>query len=80
MPPLSPDLKSRKNKDDEPAVGWLCERQYCKGYLRCAYSLIGGSQKDTTKEDNSLEGLVVYFTEEETNWFNCLGDIWIGAE
>ncbi|KAK6889780.1 putative alpha-1,3-mannosyltransferase MNN1 [Candida tropicalis] len=80
VPPLSPDLEIRRNKEDEPTSGWLWERDYCKRYMWCAYSSIGGKVRDMTKEDNILEGLFVQFTEEETNWFNYLGDIWIGTE
>ena len=75
VPPLSPDLEIRRNKEDEPTSGWLWERDYCKRYMWCAYSSIGGKQKDKTKKDNTLEGLLVSFDDEEINLFNYLGDI-----
>ncbi|RCK64846.1 putative alpha-1,3-mannosyltransferase MNN1 [Candida viswanathii] len=80
VPPLAPDLQDRKNADDEPGGGWLWEKNYCKKYMWCAYSSIGGRQKDETKPDNTIEGLIVSYSEEETNLFNYLGDIWIGTE
>ncbi|KAK6880301.1 putative alpha-1,3-mannosyltransferase MNN1, partial [Candida tropicalis] len=80
VPPLSPDLEIRRNKEDEPTSGWLWEKDYCKRYMWCAYSSIGGKQKDKTKKDNTLEGLLVSFDDEEINLFNYLGDIWVGVE
>lgn len=90
VPPLDQDLQDRKNAMDEPTSGWLWESGYCKRYMWCAYSSVGGPQKrpdekdDTVDnnetKDNTLDGILVEYNQDEIALFNYLGDIWVGTE
>ncbi|CAX41624.1 alpha-1,3-mannosyltransferase, putative [Candida dubliniensis CD36] len=90
VPPLDPDLQDRKNAMDEPTNGWFWESGYCRRYMWCAYSSVGGPQKrpdekddknDNNKiKDNTLEGILVEYNQDEIALFDYLGDIWVGTE
>ncbi|CAK9441458.1 uncharacterized protein LODBEIA_P53260 [Lodderomyces beijingensis] len=80
IPPFDPEIKNRPNLNDEPSHGWLLEKGYCKGYLWCAYSSIGGITNKDTGAENTMEGTVVTFNEKERALFDYYGDIWVGME
>ncbi|KAI5968988.1 MNN13 [Candida margitis] len=78
VPPKDPDFRHRNNIQDEPNNGWLMDYQYCKMYLWCAYSVIGG--KVNEEEDNTMKGLVIEYSAKERAMFDYLGDVWIGMD
>lgn len=78
IPPLASDYKHRLNGADEPSSGWMMDK-YCKNYMWCAYLSVGGKAKNSD-EDNTLEGKVIKFTQEEAALFDYYGDVWVGEE
>lgn len=62
------------NVDGEPDVGWKMDKKYCKGYLWCGYSMIGGRTK--WGSENTQVGKVVEFSEKDKAFFEYYGDIW----
>ncbi|KAL6450519.1 MNN1 putative alpha-1 [Candida maltosa Xu316] len=80
VPPLDEKLENRKNNEQEPENGWFWEYDYCRRHTLCGYSRIGGKQKLATDKDNTLEGLLVTYNDDEIALFNYLGDIWVGME
>ncbi|KAL6451735.1 MNN1 putative alpha-1 [Candida maltosa Xu316] len=80
VPPLDEKLQARKNYRQEPERGWYWEKEYCRRYMWCAYSSIGGKQKESIKKDNTLEGLLISYSDNEVAMFNYLGDVWVGIE
>jgi alpha 1,3-mannosyltransferase len=60
-----------KNSRGNPDRGWSDEHKYCWGYTWCAVSYIG---LGSTPEEH---GLLVKFNNEEINWFDFLGDVWM---
>ncbi|KAL6451358.1 MNN13 putative alpha-1 [Candida maltosa Xu316] len=84
IPPLSDDLKPRYNINEEPSDGWSWKRNYCHEYMWCGYSSIGGDQTyepvsdNGDDEENSLQGRLVTYTDEEIQFFNKLSKIWVG--
>ncbi|KAG7664375.1 uncharacterized protein J8A68_002116 [[Candida] subhashii] len=72
------DGRDHPNNQDEPDYGWLMDGGYCKGYMWCGYSSIGGTTNDDT--NNSLDGLLVEFEDWEKDLFTYYGDIWVGLE
>ncbi|KAI3405436.2 MNN13 [Candida oxycetoniae] len=79
IPPVDDKLNKRYNYNDEPTEGWLMDRDYCKRYLWCAYSSIGGKLEGGDK-DNKLEGKIITFSDKERQLFDYYGDIWMGME
>ncbi|KAG7660867.1 uncharacterized protein J8A68_005542, partial [[Candida] subhashii] len=77
VPPLDPEFKQRTNRNDEPSAPWI-NRAFCKNYMYCAYSSIGGVQKDGG--ENYLEGKFIEYAEWEQDLFQYYGDIWVGVE
>ncbi|CAK9441460.1 uncharacterized protein LODBEIA_P53280 [Lodderomyces beijingensis] len=80
VPPRGERLQNMENKNDEPSLGWAVEREYCKEYMWCAYSSIGGITDIDTGAENTMEGLLITYTEKEQAFFDYYGDIWIGVE
>ncbi|EGW31030.1 uncharacterized protein SPAPADRAFT_62923 [Spathaspora passalidarum NRRL Y-27907] len=78
VPPLTDDLQPRGNFQDEPGYGWMMEGSYCRRYLWCAYSSVGGEGHNG--RDNYVEGTIVDFTQKEQDLFKYYGDIWVGQE
>lgn len=76
IPPL--DLSPADNIDNEPRHGWFMDNQYCKAYLWCAYSSIGGKTEDGG--NNRLVGQVVEFDQRQQDLMTYFGDIWVGLE
>ena len=74
---------------DEPTSGWLWESGYCKDICG-VLTHVGGPQKrpdekdDTVDnnetKDNTLDGILVEYNQDEIALFNYLGDIWVGTE
>lgn len=65
------------NDEDEPDAAWYNDSGYCRGYLWCAYSRIGGTQNGV---DNSVNGTVVKFDTDTQNLLAYYGDVWAGVE
>ena len=74
---------------DEPTSGWLWESGYCKRYMWCAYSCWWATKRPDEKDDtvdnnetkdNTLDGILVEYNQDEIALFNYLGDIWVGTE
>lgn len=65
------------NDQDEPDKAWHMESNYCRGYLWCAYSRIGGTKNG---KDNSQAGTLISFGQENQDLFTYYGDIWSGSE
>ncbi|EGV64054.1 hypothetical protein CANTEDRAFT_105484 [Yamadazyma tenuis ATCC 10573] len=59
------------NTDGESNRSWMNMRQYCNGYTWCAYSSIGENPEP------GMQGLVVEYSAEETEFFGVLGDLWM---
>ncbi|KAI3402996.2 hypothetical protein KGF56_004249 [Candida oxycetoniae] len=77
IPPLDLNVWA-VNVEDEPSRGWFMDSRYCKGYMWCAYTSIGGLKSDG--ESNRKEGRLIHFTEKEEALFAYYGDIWVGLE
>lgn len=73
IPPLDNEYKQKKNDDDEPIDGWYWPQEFCKSYIWCGFSSIGG-------DNDTLEGKIISFNEKEIKFYKELGDIWIGTE
>lgn len=67
-----------KNTVGEPDHGWRKDKGYCRSYLWCAYSSIGGTTKDGG--DNTQEGQIFEFDQKSVDLFQYYGDIWVGNE
>lgn len=79
IPPFKNKLETWADNDiGEPKQGWHMETNYCKSYLWCAYSSIGGTTKDG--EDTTQLGTIFEFGQQEQDLFKYYGDIWIGNE
>lgn len=75
---------------DEPTSGWLWESGYCKKiYVVCLLMLVGHKKRPDEKDDtvdnnetkdNTLDGILVEYNQDEIALFNYLGDIWVGTE
>jgi alpha 1,3-mannosyltransferase len=65
------------NDEDEPDKAWFMDSSYCKGYLWCAYSQIGGTKDGVNNVQN---GIIITYDEDEKNLFEYYGDIWSGLE
>lgn len=71
IPP--PEEIEAKNDLGNPVTGWVHETEYCGGYTRCAYNLIG---------DGSLpeyNGALVQFSPSEYHWFDLVGNMWMNG-
>ncbi|KAG2733747.1 hypothetical protein G9P44_003272 [Scheffersomyces stipitis] len=80
---IIPPFKNKKetlcdNVDEEPKEGWHMDKEYCKSYLWCAYSQIGG--RTSTGGDNTQTGYIFEFDDKAQNLFEYYGDIWVGTE
>ncbi|CAK7896565.1 putative alpha-1,3-mannosyltransferase Mnn13p [[Candida] anglica] len=76
VPPYN-ELPSN-NIDGEPKHGWFMDKEYCKGYLWCAYDRIGG---ETVEGDsNIMRGTLVNFSETDQDIWAYLGDTWFGED
>ncbi|KAK6878537.1 putative alpha-1,3-mannosyltransferase MNN13 [Candida tropicalis] len=73
IPPLDDELKERENSDGEPDKGWYWPQKFCKSYVWCGYTSIGG-------DNDTLEGDLISFTDKEVNFYEKLGNIWMGLE
>lgn len=67
-----------ENIQEEPKEGWKMDRGYCRSYLWCAYSSIGGFGKDGS--DNTQVGYFINFDKDQIDLIEYYGDIWIGNE
>lgn len=68
------------NIEGEPSRAWINMRAYCAGYTWCAYSGIGGLYSNDDKTGplyNNQTGLLVEFTNRESDKFEKLGDAWL---
>ncbi|CUM67321.1 uncharacterized protein PRCAT00005014001 [Priceomyces carsonii] len=65
-----------ENDSQEPKEGWRMDSGYCKSYLWCAYSSIGGKKGN---DDNTLEGQFFSFGKPFVELSNYLGDVWNSA-
>ena len=77
IPPVDDELTWRQNDAGEPASGWIMTK-YCRGYLWCAHLSIGG--KIEPDKDNTMEGKLITFSDQERSLFDFYGDIWLGLE
>lgn len=51
---------------------------YCKNYLWCAYSSLGGYYKeDGETKSNVIEGRIIKFTDKQIEEIDKIGDIWM---
>lgn len=76
LPPHNRDGGMR-NIEHEPENNWEMT-QYCRGYLWCAYSRIGGViEQDGEKVDKHLEGTVVELGKEQSDHFAKVASFWI---
>ncbi|KAK6455595.1 mannosyltransferase [Scheffersomyces xylosifermentans] len=79
IPPFKNKLETLcENEEEEPKEGWHMDTKYCKSYLWCAYSQIGGRTKDNS--DNTQTGYIFQFDEKAQALFEYYGDIWVGME
>jgi alpha 1,3-mannosyltransferase len=62
------------NEEDEPNKAWRMDSAYCKGYLWCAYTRIGGTTKDGNS--NVQTGTLITYKQKEIDLFTYYGDIW----
>ncbi|RLV90826.1 putative alpha-13-mannosyltransferase MNN1 [Spathaspora sp. JA1] len=71
------DPSHHRNIEDEPTRGWKITK-YCKGYMWCSFSSIGGETKEGN--NNSVQGKIVSFDEGEIALFKYYVDTYLGIE
>lgn len=77
IPPY--DRSMLRNIDNEPEKPWNLAN-YCRGYLWCAYSLIGGYYvEDDVTKDNLKAGHIITFTPEKVKSFEEAAKIWLAS-
>ncbi|ONH64817.1 hypothetical protein BON22_5401 [Cyberlindnera fabianii] len=59
------------NQAGNPDMGWSDEHKYCMSYTWCAVDFIGYDEKPEEK------GLLVTFDDDQTKWFDFIGDVWM---
>ena len=70
-----------KNIEGEPSMSWIHMKEYCDGYTWCAYSLIGGKEKEgDTSPSNQISGTFIEFKEQDTKKFDAIGDVWLSHD
>lgn len=76
IPPHNRD-GGMQNLEHEPENNWEMTG-YCRNYLWCAYSRIGGLiEKDGEKIDTHLEGTVIELGKKQTEHFAKVASYWI---
>ncbi|KAK6204406.1 mannosyltransferase [Scheffersomyces amazonensis] len=78
-----PPFKSKndlvnENVEDQPAQGWIENKDYCFSYLWCAYSMVGGTTENGV--DNTQLGKFIEFDKVSQTLFEYYGDIWVGND
>lgn len=77
IPPYDIQRKKAKNIEHEPETAWTMT-DYCKSYVWCSYSTLGGYyEEDGQTKSNLQEGKVIEFTGDQRKWFEEVGDIWM---
>lgn len=77
IPPFDRNRKKAKNVEHEPEAAWQMTN-YCKNYLWCAYSSLGGYfEEDGETKSNVMEGRLIEFSEEQIKSIQAVGDIWM---
>lgn len=77
IPPFDRNRQKAVNLEHEPEAAWNM-MNYCKNYLWCAYSSLGGYyEADGETKSNLLEGTVIKFTDAQVKKFEQVGDIWM---
>ncbi|RCK65106.1 putative alpha-1,3-mannosyltransferase MNN1 [Candida viswanathii] len=70
IPPLDDNYMPKYNYEGEPPHGWIGHLEFCKNYMTCAYTSIGG-------KENRLEGQLITFSDNDVKLFEYLGKIWV---
>lgn len=77
IPPFDMNRKMAVNIEHEPEAAWTMT-SYCKNYLWCAYSTVGGYYEENGEtKSNLIKGKVVEFTPEQIKSFDAIGDVWM---
>lgn len=77
IPPFDRNRKKAVNVEHEPEAAWHM-MNYCKNYLWCAYSSLGGYYKeDGETKSNVIEGRIIKFTDKQIEEIDKIGDIWM---
>ncbi|QWU85895.1 hypothetical protein CA3LBN_000113 [Candidozyma haemuli] len=77
IPPFDRNREKAKNLEHEPEAAWHM-MNYCKNYLWCAYSSLGGYfEEDGETKSNLIEGTVIKFSDEQIKHIDEVGDVWM---
>lgn len=77
IPPFDRNREKAKNLEHEPEAAWHM-MNYCKNYLWCAYSSLGGYfEQDGETKSNLIEGTVIKFSDEQIKHIDEVGDVWM---
>lgn len=77
IPPFDKSRRRALNLEHEPEAAWTMTT-YCKNYLWCAYSSLGGYyQENGETKSNLLKGTLIEFTKAQIKKFEEIGDIWM---